>query len=151
MRFFLIDKIVRWEVGVGAEALKNVSLSEDFFDDHFPRHPVMPGVLIIEGMAQLAGLLLEASREARHGGNAKALLSILEKTKFRRMVRPGDTLSYQVKIASFNEASGKAAARALRDGELVTSTDMVFVFQEHDDPGLEARKRALMEIWLGKR
>jgi 3-hydroxymyristoyl/3-hydroxydecanoyl-(acyl carrier protein) dehydratase len=50
MRFFLIDRITRWEVGALAEASKNVALSEDFFDDHFPRRPVMPGVLILEGI-----------------------------------------------------------------------------------------------------
>jgi len=54
MRFFLIDRITRWEVGRAAEALKNVALSEDFFDDHFPRRPILPGVLMIEGMAQLS-------------------------------------------------------------------------------------------------
>ena len=59
MRFFLIDKIDEWNLGATAKATKNVALSEDFFDDHFPRRPVMPGVLIIEGMAQLSGLLLE--------------------------------------------------------------------------------------------
>ena len=70
MRFFLIDKISRWEVGALAEGTKNVALSEDFFDDHFPRRPVMPGVLVIEGMAQLSGLLLEASLQAKYAKNA---------------------------------------------------------------------------------
>ena len=59
MRFFLIDKIKDWQVGKSAVAIKNIALSEDFFDDHFPRRPVMPGVLILEGLAQLSGLLLE--------------------------------------------------------------------------------------------
>jgi len=59
MRFLLVDSILEWEPGVGATGVKNVSLSEDFFDDHFPLKPIMPGVLIIEGMAQLSGLLLE--------------------------------------------------------------------------------------------
>jgi 3-hydroxyacyl-[acyl-carrier-protein] dehydratase len=66
MRFFLLDKITRWEVGVAAEGLKNVALSEDFFDDHFSRRPVMPGVLIIEGLAQLSGLLIEASLQEKY-------------------------------------------------------------------------------------
>ena len=69
MRFFLIDKITDWRVGTNAKAIKNVALSEDFFDDHFPRRPVMPGVLIIEGIAQLSGLLLEASLKEKHGEN----------------------------------------------------------------------------------
>ena len=85
-----------WEVGSAAEALKNVALSEDFFDDHFPRHPVMPGVLILEGMAQLAGLLLEAGLKQRHGRNAKAVLTILERTKFRALVKPGDMISIDI-------------------------------------------------------
>ena len=148
MRFFLIDKITRWDVGARAEALKNVSLSEDFFDDHFPRHPILPGVLILEGLAQLSGLLLEATLEAKFKVSAKAVLTILERTKFRRMVRPGDTLVYQSEIVTIQETGGKSKARALRDGELVTATDMVFTFQEVDDPDLDRKKRSLMKMWL---
>src|SRR5512136_736810 len=98
MRFFLIDRITRWEVGTSAEAVKNVALSEDFFDDHFPRRPVMPGVLILEGMAQLSGLLLEASLQQQYSKNAKAVLTVLERTKFRALVKPGDTLQYRTEV-----------------------------------------------------
>ena len=79
MRFFLIDKITKWEIGVEAEAIKNVALSEDFFDDHFPRRPVMPGVLMIEGMAQLSGLLLEGSLKNKYSHVHDALQYILVK------------------------------------------------------------------------
>src|SRR5512138_3447927 len=88
MRFFLIDRITRWEPGRCAEAIKNIALSEDYFDDHFPRRPVMPGVLILEGMAQLSGLLLEAGLKARYDKDAKAVLTVIERTKFREMARP---------------------------------------------------------------
>ena len=98
MRFFLIDRITRWEPPQAAEAVKNVALSEDFFDDHFPRRPVMPGVLILEGMAQLSGLLLEASLKEKFGKDAKAVLTVIERTKFRRLVRPGDTLNYRTEV-----------------------------------------------------
>lgn len=147
MRFFLIDRITRWEVGLAAEGLKNVSLSEDFFDDHFPRHPLMPGVLILEGMAQLSGLLLEESLASRHGRSAKAVLTILERTKFRQMVRPGDTLTYRTEIASLHETGGKVRGRASCNGELVTTTEMVFAFQEVQDPKLDATRRALLDMW----
>ena len=90
MRFLLIDRFTAWEPGVRAAATKNVALSEDFFDDHFPRRPVMPGVLMIEGLAQLAGLLLEASLKQQFAQDAKAILSVVERTKFREMIRPGD-------------------------------------------------------------
>lgn len=148
MRFFLIDRITCWEVGVAAEALKNVALSEDFFDDHFPRRPIMPGVLMIEGMAQLAGLLAEASLKARHGRDAKAILTVLERTKFRAMVRPGDTLLYRAELTSVTPDGAKAAVRATRDGRVVATTAMLFAFKHVDDPLLDSRRAELLKMWM---
>jgi 3-hydroxyacyl-[acyl-carrier-protein] dehydratase len=148
MRFFLIDRITDWQVGRSAEATKNVALSEDFFDDHFPRRPVMPGVLIVEGMAQLSGLLLEASLAERYGRNAKAVLTVLERTKFRDVVRPGDTLRYQAEVRSVNEDGGKVRVRAMRGDRVVAESGMIFAFQYVDDPRLEETRRALMAIWM---
>jgi 3-hydroxyacyl-[acyl-carrier-protein] dehydratase len=148
MRFFLIDRITLWEVGVAAEAIKNVALSEDFFDDHFPRRPVMPGVLMIEGMAQLAGLLLEASLKAKHDRDAKAILTVLERTKFREMARPGDSLLYRAEVIAVHPEGGKAAVRATRDGRPVIDSAMVFAFKYIDDPMLESRRAALMKMWM---
>lgn len=148
MRFFLIDSITLWEVGVAAEAIKNVAMSEDFFDDHFPRRPVMPGVLMIEGMAQLAGLLLEASLREKHERDAKAILTVVERTKFRDMVRPGDTLRYRVEVVAVNSDGGKATARAFCGDRTVATTGMVFAFKYVDDPQLEARRAALLNMWM---
>jgi 3-hydroxyacyl-[acyl-carrier-protein] dehydratase len=148
MRFFLIDRITLWQVGSCAEAIKNIALSEDFFDDHFPRRPIMPGVLILEGMAQLAGLLLEASLAHRFGQDAKCILTILEKTKFREFVRPGDSLTYHAEVLSFNETAGKVHVQATLAGKLITSTDMVFAFKRIDDPKLNEKRQALLNVWL---
>lgn len=147
MRFFLIDRITTWEAGSHAEGVKNVALSEDFFDDHFPRRPVMPGVLILEGMAQLGGLLLEASLDQRYGKCAKAVLTVLERTKFRAMIKPGDSLLYRTEVLALNEVGGKIKATARRDDRLVTATEMVFAFKTIDDPLLDAKRRHLMEVW----
>lgn len=148
MRFFLIDKITSWEVNRHAEGTKNVSLSEDFFDDHFPRRPVMPGVLILEGMAQLSGLLLESSLMEKYGKSAKAVLMVLERTKFRALVKPGDSLVYHAEVISVNEAGGKVKASAFRAKSAVTSTEMVFAFKYVNDPQLDEKRRRLMEIWM---
>ena len=148
MRFFLIDRITCWEPGIAAEGTKNVALSEDFFDDHFPRRPVMPGVLILEGMAQLSGLLLETSLQEKYAKSAKAVLTVLERTKFRSLVKPGDTLLYRTEVMSLNEAGGKVKATASRGGTLVTSTEMVFAFKYVDDPLLDEKRRRLMELWM---
>ena len=150
MRFFMIDRITRWEVGDCAEAIKNVALSEDYFDDHFPRRPVMPGVLIVEGMAQLAGLLLEASLQQKFGKNAKAILSVLERTKFRRTVRPGDRLVYRAKVTAVNESGGKVSVEAQRSNEVVATSGMVFAFKYVDDAELDIKRKTLMKLWLGE-
>lgn len=148
MRFFLIDRITDWHVGTNAKAIKNIALSEDFFDDHFPRRPVMPGVLIIEGIAQLSGLLLEASLKEKHGENAKAIMTVLERTKFREVVRPGDTLTYCAEVTAINKSGGKITAQALCNGRTVATTGMVFAFKYVDDAMLEAKRDALMKVWL---
>ena len=148
MRFFFIDKIKEWHVGNTAKAVKNVALSEDFFDDHFPRRPVMPGVLIIEGMAQLSGLLLEASLKEKYGEDAKAILTVLERTKFRDIVKPGDTLTYTTEIMSVNKNGGKVSASAYLDNKTVVTTGMVFAFKYIDDPMLESKRNALMKVWM---
>jgi 3-hydroxymyristoyl/3-hydroxydecanoyl-(acyl carrier protein) dehydratase len=147
MRFFLIDKITAWEPGAHAEGVKNVALSEDFFDDHFPRRPVMPGVLILEGMAQLGGLLLEASLQLRYAKSAKAVVTVLERTKFRTMIKPGDSLCYRTEVTALNEAGGRIKATATHDGKPVTATEMTFAFKYLDDPLLDEKRGRLMEIW----
>ena len=148
VRFFLIDRITHWEVGARARAIKNVALSEDFFDDHFPRRPVMPGVLIVEGMAQLAGLLLEASLTQKTGKNAKAILSVLERTRFRRTIHPGDSLTYEAQVMSVNEAGGKAKVSATVGDEPVVESALVFAFKYVDDPRLDEKRRQLMDLWM---
>jgi 3-hydroxyacyl-[acyl-carrier-protein] dehydratase len=148
MRFFLIDRITRWEVGVAAEAVKNVTLSEDFFDDHFPRRPVMPGVLILEGMVQLSALLLEVSLQQQLGRNARAVITVLEQTRFRAIVRPGDVLHYRSEILSVNAAGGSVRATATRGDALVAATELVYDFKQFDDPLLDEKRRRLMELWM---
>jgi len=148
MRFFLIDKIDEWNLGATAKATKNVTLSEDFFDDHFPRRPVMPGVLIIEGMAQLSGLLLEASLKEKYNQDAKAVLTVLERTKFRELVRPGDTLTYCTRVVSVNQTGGKVSVQASCGDRTVATSGMVFAFKYVDDPMLEAKRESLMKVWM---
>ena len=148
MRFFLIDRITSWEPGRTAEAVKNVALSEDFFDDHFPQKPIMPGVLILEGMAQLAGLLLEEGVAEQDKRKVKALMSIVEKAKFRVPVKPGDSLRYHAEVLSVNELGGRVGCRALRDGAVVVDARLVLGFKEIEDPILEEKRRSVVDFWL---
>jgi 3-hydroxyacyl-[acyl-carrier-protein] dehydratase len=148
MRFFLIDKITEWTVGSHASGLKNIALSEEVFNDHFPRYPVMPGVLILEALAQLSGLLLEASVEAQSGRKIKARLSLVERAKFRHVARPGDTLELSARILSLREDAGKVAVKARTADTPIAESEMMFVWTTLDDPDLEAQRRRLLEFWM---
>ena len=136
------------EVGENAEGIKDVALSEDFFDDHFPFKPIMPGALIVEGIAQLSGLLLEDSVKAAEGRSVKALMSIIEKAKFRVPVYPGDQLTYKAKITSCNEMGGKIEGSAYIGKRLAVQCNLVFSFHQFDKPELEKRRSAVLELWL---
>jgi 3-hydroxyacyl-[acyl-carrier-protein] dehydratase len=150
MRFILIDRITRFEPGKEAEALKNVSLSEDFFDDHFPLKPIMPGVLMLEGLAEIAGLLLEETLREQEGTEVKALLSIIEKAKFRDFVSPGEQLVYRAEITSVNEMGGKIKGRILRNNAKIGDAQLVYTFHEVADPVLNQRRDELLKFWLGR-
>ena len=148
MRFFLIDKITCFEPGNRAEGLKNVSLSEDFFQDHFPRRPVMPGMLIIEGLAQLGGLLLEESHKKENGEIVKAVVTIMVRIKFRDMVKPGSTLNYEAELASSNSMGGRVQVKAMLNGKRVVETLLTFGFKRLDDDQLDMKRQKLLRLWM---
>ena len=151
MRFILIDRIIKWEPGKQAEATKNIALSEDFFDDHFPLKPIMPGVLILEGLAEIAGLLLEETVRVQQGRNIKALLSIIEKAKFRNFVTPGDSLVYQATIESVNTMAGRMKVAVVRANKQIGDAILVFTLHEIDNPRLDLRRNELLKFWLEQR
>ncbi len=151
MRFYLIDKITRWETGVAAEGLKNVAMSEDFFDDHFPRRPVMPGVLILEGMTQLGAVLVEETLQESAGKGCKAILRMIDKTKFKAMIKPGDTLHYRVEMTALAEGEARLKGVATRSQAVVATTELVFSLNATDDPELPRKRRELLDLWTGKK
>src|SRR5271169_5738516 len=101
MRWFWIDRFVEFESGSHAKAVKNVSLAEEHLHDHFPGFPVMPGSLMIEGMAQTAGILVGAARNFQE----KVILAKINKATFTRLVRPGEQIVYSAKIVNVNETA----------------------------------------------
>lgn len=148
MRFLLLDRITEWDPGVSAAAVKVIALSEDFFEDHFPLKPIMPGALILEGMAQLSGLLIEEGVRKTEGRNVKALMSIVDRAKFRRPAYPGDALVYRACVESINEMGGRAHVRASCGDAAVAECTLVFSFHEIDNPNLEARRSEILGLWL---
>jgi len=108
----------------------------------------MPGVLILEGMAQLAGLLLEEAAQLTSGRQVKALMSIVDRAKFRSPVYPGDRLEYRVEIASIHELGGQVDGTAMCEGERRAECRLVFSFHEFENPRLEERQRETVALWM---
>jgi 3-hydroxyacyl-[acyl-carrier-protein] dehydratase len=114
--FLLIDRIVEFERAKRVVAIKNVTMNESFFQGHFPGAPLMPGVLIIEAMAQAGAVLMLSEMEDRHA--KLAVFTGIDDAKFRRSVTPGDQIRIEVDVVSFRSRAGKMAGKAFVDGKL---------------------------------
>jgi 3-hydroxyacyl-[acyl-carrier-protein] dehydratase len=113
--FLLIDRVVEFEATKRLVAIKNVTINEPFFQGHFPGYPIMPGVLVVEAMAQAGGIIMMAEMADRH--EKLVVFTGIEKAKFRRPVTPGDQLRIEVEVLSFRPRAGRIQAVALVDGK----------------------------------
>lgn len=114
--FLLIDRITEFEPTKRLVAIKNVTINEPFFQGHFPGYPIMPGVLMVEAMAQAGGIIMLHELEDR---NTKLVVFTgIERAKFRRPVTPGDQLRIEVEVLSFRPRAGRIQGRATVDGKL---------------------------------
>ena len=123
--FLLVDRITELECGKRAVGIKNVTANDNFFTGHFPSRPIMPGVLMVEAMAQVSGILMKSVIEHKeHIG----LFFAINNVKFRRTVTPGDTLVMEVEVIRDRKrvATTKGVARV--DGEIACEAEMMFSF-----------------------
>ena len=114
--FLLIDRVVEFEPAKRLVAIKNVTINEPFFQGHFPGYPIMPGVLVVEAMAQAGGIILLYELPDR--AEKLVVFTGIERAKFRRPVTPGDQLRIEIDVLSFRPRAGRIAGRALVDGRL---------------------------------
>ena len=121
--FLLIDRILELEEGKRAVGIKNVSVNEEFFQGHFPEKPVMPGVLIVEALAQVGACAILSSVD-NHG--KIALFAGIDGMRFKRQVVPGDQLQLEVKLTKVKSSIGKGKAKAKVDGEIAAEGELMF-------------------------
>ncbi len=125
--FLLVDRILEVEEGKRAVGIKNVSANEEFFNGHFPEYPVMPGVLIVEALAQV-GAVAVLMQEANKG--KLAFFAGIDNCRFKRQVKPGDQLRLEVEIVRLRGSVGKGKAVATVDGEVACETEIMFAFSD---------------------
>lgn len=123
--FLLIDRVISYEPGKDIEALKNVTINEPFFTGHFPHHPVMPGVLIIEAMAQAAAILSFVTMDAKANDESIYYFVGIDKARFKRPVTAGDTLRLHVTLARHVRGIWKFNAVARVDDAVAAEAELM--------------------------
>ena len=131
--FLLVDRVTSIVPGREIKGFKNVSFNESFFAGHFPGNPIMPGVLIIEAMAQLGGVLVYKMQEERPAGSWFYYLVGADKTRFKRPVRPGDRLEMEVTIINQHRFMMKFDCKAFVDGNLACTSELLCAQQRAED------------------
>lgn len=126
--FLLVDRIVELDPGRRVVGIKNVTINEEFFQGHYPGHPIMPGVLIIESMAQVGGFLMMESVE--DSKDKLPFFAGIDKARFRRPVLPGDRLRIEADVIKLRGKIGKVNAKAFVEDNLVASAELMFAIED---------------------
>ncbi|HHV80446.1 MAG TPA: 3-hydroxyacyl-ACP dehydratase FabZ [bacterium] len=127
--FLLVDKIVEFEIGKRVKGIKNVTINEPYFTGHFPELPIVPGVMILESMAQVAGTLL--LKEAKESGEIAMLIGV-DRVKFRKVVKPGDQMNIQAELIQRKSSFCKFKSNVYVDNSLVAEGELLIVLYKEE-------------------
>jgi 3-hydroxyacyl-[acyl-carrier-protein] dehydratase len=150
VRYYLLDRVtdvVLTEGEESARGVKNVTLTDDVLHDHFPDHPILPGALLVEAMAQLAGFLLEVTQNGEGRPLVRALLVQIAHAKFSRPAEPGDQIELRVRIGRALDAASQVDAEALVGGQRIARAALTFMMKQIDSERVHEQRRYLYRLW----
>jgi 3-hydroxyacyl-[acyl-carrier-protein] dehydratase len=147
MRYFLVDKVTELVPGERIRGIKCVSLSDEVLHDHFPDFPVLPGALIVEACAQLAGFLLEATFNQPDRPLLRALMVQIQDARFYETVGPGDTIELVARLESRLEAAAQATVEAQVGTARVARATLTFVMKAIDSERVHEQRRYVYRLW----
>ena len=148
MRFFLVDKVTAIEVGKTISGIKCVTLTDEVLHDHFPDHPIIPGTLVVEGLAQLTGFLLELSINTSDSCELRrAMLAQITKMKFHETTGPGECLQYSATIKSLHNDAAQVEVEAHKNGKSIVKGSLNFALILADSKRITEQRQQLYNIW----
>jgi 3-hydroxymyristoyl/3-hydroxydecanoyl-(acyl carrier protein) dehydratase len=154
MRWGLVDRIDELVAAQSARGRRVYPPDLPLFQDHFPNFPVVPGVLVMESLAQISGKLIGYTVRLQRGDWPFPILSMMEKVKFRRFIKPGEEIVLETRILSLREEMAACEVRARVDGKIRSQAEQIFVFnavafeRREESEALEAIERAeLARLW----
>jgi len=133
--FLLVDRIIELEAGKRIVGIKNVTINEPFFQGHFPGQPIMPGVLILEAMAQVAGVMAMRQVPADQVKNKVIYFMTIDKAKFRKPVVPGDQIRFELEVLRMRSNTTSFKGQALVDGSVAAEAEMMAMIVDREKPG----------------
>jgi beta-hydroxyacyl-ACP dehydratase FabZ len=132
--FLLVDKIVEMEMGKRIVGIKNVTINEPFFQGHFPGMPIMPGVLILEAMAQVSGVMALKTVPPEQVKNKVIFFMTIDKVKFRKPVVPGDQIRFEMEVLRMRSNSMSFKGQAIVDGAVTSEAEMMAMIVDRVKP-----------------
>jgi len=147
MRYFLIDKVTELVPGERIRGVKNVTLSDEILHDHFPDYPILPGVLVLEAAAQLAGFLLESTFNRKGETLRRALLVQIQQAKFHDAAGPGDQLDLSVALDSRLEGAAQVTADVRCGERKIARAVLTFMMKAIDSPRVHDQRRYIYSLW----